>query len=67
MLLSELLLAYCQLDSWTYLSEIGIKIQQFSLRKIALKMSLQRKRPFCLGLNMMTPMFLNVISLISFK
>ena len=38
----------------TNFSEILIKIQIFSLKKIHLKMSSAKCRPFCLGLNVLT-------------
>ena len=38
----------------TNLSEILIEIQTFSLKKIRLKMSSAKWRPFCLGLNVLT-------------
>ena len=38
----------------TNFSEILIGIQTFSLKKIRLKMSSAKCRPFCLGLNMLT-------------
>ena len=38
----------------TYFSEIWNKIQQFSLKKINLKMSSGKCRPSCLGLNVLT-------------
>ena len=37
----------------TYFSENLIKIQQFSLKKIHMKMSLEKWRPSCLGLNVL--------------
>ena len=37
----------------TYFNEIRIKIQQFSLKKIHLKMSSGKCRPSCLGLNVL--------------
>ena len=36
---------------WTYLSEIVIEIHTFSFKKMHLKMSSGKWRPFCLGLN----------------
>ena len=39
----------------TNFSEILIKIQTFSLKKIRLKMSSAKCRPFCLGLNVLMP------------
>ena len=36
---------------WTYLCEIYIEIQQFSLKKMHLDMPSQKWQPFCLGLN----------------
>ena len=38
----------------TNFSEIWIGIQTFSLKKIRLKMSSAKRRPFCLGLNVLT-------------
>ena len=38
----------------TYFSEILIKIQQFSLKKMHLKMSSAKRRLCCLGLNVLT-------------
>ena len=37
----------------TYFSEILIKIQQFLLKKMHFKMSSAKRRPFCLGLNVL--------------
>ena len=39
---------------WTNFSEILIKIQAFSLKKIRLKVSSAKWQPFCLGLNVLT-------------
>ena len=47
--LSKPILDYCQ----TYFSEILIKIQLFSLKKMYLKMSFAKWRPSCLGLNVL--------------
>ena len=38
---------------WTYLGENLIKIQQFSLDKMHMKMSSGKWRPSCLGLNVL--------------
>ena len=38
----------------TNFSEIVIEIQTFSLKKMRLKMSSAKRRPFCLGLNVLT-------------
>ena len=48
----------CNIVSWTlffktYFSEILTKIQQFSLKKKHLKMLPEKRRPFCLGLNVL--------------
>ena len=43
----------------TYLSENLIKIQQFSLKKMHLKMSSGKWRPSCLGLNVLRGNALN--------
>ena len=43
----------------TNFSEILIEIQTFSLKKICLKMSSAKCRPFCLGLNVLTLYLLN--------
>ena len=53
--LSKPMLGYCELNSLrTNFSEILIKIQNFSLRKIHLKISSVKWRPYCLGLNVLT-------------
>ena len=39
---------------WTNFSEILIEIQTFSLKKMRLKVSSAKRRPFCLGLNVLT-------------
>ena len=39
--------------TWTYFSENLIKIQQFSLKKMHVKMSPAKWRPSCLGLNVL--------------
>ena len=39
---------------WTNFSEILIEIQVFSFKKMHLKMSSAKWRPFCLGLNVLT-------------
>ena len=50
-------------------SEILIEIHTFSLKKIRLKMSSAKFRPFCLGLNVLThglpPLFLAILASIS--
>ena len=38
---------------WTYFSEISIRIQTFSFKKMHLKVSSEKWRPFCLGLNVL--------------
>ena len=43
----------------TNFSEILIRIQAFSFKKMHLKMSSAKWRPFCLGLNVLTPWDLN--------
>ena len=42
----------------TNFSEKVIKIETFSLKKIRLKVSSAKRRPFCLGLNELNEMFL---------
>ena len=42
----------------TNFSEILIEIQTFSFKKISLKMSFGKRRPFCLGLNVLTMYYL---------
>ena len=42
---------------WTNFSEILIGIQAFSFKKMYLKMSCAKWRPFCLGLNELTALF----------
>ena len=39
---------------WTYFSQHVIKIKQFSLKKMHVKMSSAKWRPSCLGLNVLT-------------
>ena len=46
----------------TNFSEILIEIQTFSLKKIHLKMSSAKWRPFCLGLNVLTTFIRNIIN-----
>ena len=46
----------------TNFSEICIEIQTFSLRKIRLKMSSAKCRPFCLGLNVLREDYLKPFS-----
>ena len=49
--LSKPVLEDCQLDSWegTNVSEILIKIQNFSFTKMHLKIPFAKWRPFCVG------------------
>ena len=47
--LSEPMLEYCQLDPW----ETSIEIHTFSFKKIHLKISSAKWRPFYLGLNVL--------------
>ena len=52
--LSEPMLDYCQLDPCEHISmKSWLKIQQFSLKKIHVKMSTAKWRPSCLGLNVL--------------
>ena len=44
---------------WTYFSEILIKIQQFSLKKMHLKMSSAKRRLYCLDPNVLNSFFLS--------
>ena len=39
---------------WTNFSEILIEIRTFTFKKMRLKMSSAKRRPFCLGLNVLT-------------
>ena len=52
--LSGTMLDYCELDFRTYFSEILIKIQNFSLNNVHLKMSSAKFRPSYLGLNVLS-------------
>ena len=45
-------LTYCELDPWEHISRI--KMQMFSFKKILLKMSSIRLKPFCLSLKVLT-------------
>ena len=44
-------------------SEILIKMLTFSLKKMRLKVSSAKRRPFCLGVNVLTHVFMAVLSL----
>ena len=46
----------------TNFSEILIEILTFSFKKMRLKMSSAKRRPFCLGLNVLTQWCLDIIS-----
>ena len=60
--LSEPMLDYCQLDRrlGTNFSEILIEILAFSLKKMRLKVSSGKWRPFCFGLNELTSRHVHV-------
>ena len=47
---------------WTNFSEILIRIQTFSFKKMHLKMSSAKWRPFCLGLNVITHTYIWQVS-----
>ena len=40
---------------WTYFNVVLIEIHIFSFKKIHLKMSYEKWRPFCLGVNVLIP------------
>ena len=48
---------------WTNFSEILIEIHTFSFKKMHLKMSSAKWRPFCLGFNELTSFWINTIAL----
>ena len=53
--LSEPVLEYFLIGAWgTNYNEIFIKIQQFSFKKMRLKMASGKQQPLCLGLNALT-------------
>ena len=51
--LSEPMLLYCQLNPKEHFSVILFEIRKFSFKKMHLKMSFAKWRPFCLGLNVL--------------